>query len=136
MPYRGPLPRTLVDRVNKGVNALRASPRWGRLAGRYLTEVTYVGRRSGRTISTPVGYRRRGDVVTIPVMIPESKKWWRNFVDEGQPMSLRLDGVDRTGHAVARRDARGRVALTVHLDAVQPADPGVDRPAKPVDTEH
>ncbi|ASO22319.1 hypothetical protein AHOG_23555 [Actinoalloteichus hoggarensis] len=118
MPYRGPLPHRLVTRINAGVNALRASPRWGERVGRHLTEITYVGRRSGRTISTPIGYRRAGDVVTIRVMLPEAKTWWRNFLGEGWPMSLRLDGMDRSGHAVARRDARGRVSLTARLDPV------------------
>lgn len=86
------------------------------MVSRHLTIVTYTGRRSGRTFSTPVGYRRAGDTVTIGVRLPDAKKWWRNFTGEGGPISLELDGVDRTGHAVARRDERGRVSITVRLD--------------------
>jgi hypothetical protein len=86
------------------------------MVSRHLTIVTYTGRRSGRTFSTPVGYRRAGDTVTIGVRLPDAKKWWRNFTGEGGPISLELNGVDRTGHAVARRDERGRVSITVRLD--------------------
>ncbi|MEU0531177.1 hypothetical protein [Amycolatopsis tolypomycina] len=116
MGYRGPLPKNAVHRVNTCVGALRTSPRWGRLVRRHLTQVTYQGRRSGRTISTPVGYRRTGDVVTIRVMMPDAKSWWRNFTGDGAPLTLDLDGTGRTGQAVARRDSKGRVTVTVHLD--------------------
>jgi hypothetical protein len=34
----------------------------------------------------------------------------------GGPITLRLNGTDRTGHAVATRDDRGRVTVTVKLD--------------------
>jgi len=116
MGYRGPLPKSAVDRVNTCVGTLRASPRWGRLVRRHLTQVTYRGRRSGRTFSTPVGYRRAADVVTIRVMMPDAKSWWRNFTGDGGSITLELDDTDRTGHAVAHRDAKGRVTVTVHLE--------------------
>ncbi|MEU7745822.1 hypothetical protein [Nonomuraea sp. NPDC049158] len=116
MPFKGTLPKRAVTRVNACATALRSSPRWGRLVREHLTIVTYTGRRSGRVFSTPVAYRRADDVVTIGVQMPDAKKWWRNFLDEGGPISLDLDGADRTGHAVARRDAAGRVTVTVRLD--------------------
>ncbi|MEU5344393.1 hypothetical protein AB0H18_26765 [Streptomyces sp. NPDC020766] len=109
------MPRRTVARVNTCVAGLRTSPRWGRLVSSRLTIVTYTGRRSGRTFSTPVAYRRAADTVTIGVAMPERKKWWRNFTGEGGPISLDLDGVDRTGHAVADVDAKGRVTITVRL---------------------
>lgn len=111
MRVQGPL----VSRVNALVNSLRASPRWGKLVGRYLTAVTYTGRRSGRTFTTPVGYRRNGDIVTIKVMMPDAKTWWRNFLGEGGPLTLELDGAERTGHATSHRDDKGRVTVRVRL---------------------
>lgn len=81
-----------------------------------LTIVTYTGRRSGRTFSTPVAFRRVDDIVTIGVQMPDAKKWWRNFLAEGGPISLELDGIDRAGHAIARRDDKGRVTVTVRLE--------------------
>lgn len=116
MTYRGPLPERTVRRVNACVGALRMSPRWGPLVSRQLTIITYTGRRSGRTFSTPVGYRRADGIVTIGVRLPDAKKWWHNFTGEGGPISLHLDGTDQAGHAVARRDDKGRVTVTVRLD--------------------
>ncbi|MFD0884736.1 nitroreductase/quinone reductase family protein [Streptosporangium algeriense] len=116
MSYRGSLPKRMIGRFNSCVLTLRSSPRWGRTISGRLTVVTYTGRRSGRTFSTPVAFRRTGDTVTIGVRFPEAKTWWRNFLAEGGPISLQLDGADRTGHAVAGRDEAGRVTVTVHLD--------------------
>ena len=105
-----------VDTFNTGVAALTTSPRWGRLIGHNIVIITYTGRRSGRTFSTPVAYRRTGDDITIPVKLPDAKNWWRNFLDAGGPLTLRLSGINQTGHATARRDAKGRVTVTVqHL---------------------
>lgn len=116
MRYQGPLPKRAINRFNSCVLTLRSSPRWGRLISRRLTVVTYTGRRSGRTFSTPVAFRRASGTVTIGVQFPDAKLWWRNFLAEGGPISLQLDGIDRTGHAVARRDEAGRVTVTVRLD--------------------
>ncbi|MGW4946226.1 nitroreductase/quinone reductase family protein [Actinoplanes sp. NPDC004185] len=102
--------------VNKRMAALTASPRWGRLVGRKIVLLTYTGRRSGRTFTIPVGYRRDGDRITIGVRMPEAKTWWRNFLGEGAPLSLHLDGTDRTGHAISHRDDQGRVTVAVILD--------------------
>jgi hypothetical protein len=105
----------LADVVNRRVAALAASPRFGRLVGRSIVMLTYTGRRSGRTFTIPVGYRRTADGVAIRVSLPDSKTWWRNFLGAGGPLSLRLDGVDRAGRAVAQRDAKGRVTVVVTL---------------------
>jgi hypothetical protein len=110
-------PGPAVNWFNRRLIAVRAAPRWGKAMRRHLTVVTYTGRRSGRTISTPVGFRRDGDTVTIGVQMPDAKKWWRNFLGDGHPLTLELDGAARTGRAVARRDDRGRVTVTVRLDA-------------------
>ena len=48
---------------------------------------------------------------------PDAKTWWRNFLGEGGPdQSCSSSTVeDRTGHAVADRDDKGRVKVTVAL---------------------
>jgi len=101
--------------VNAPVAALANSPRFGRLVNRNIAMVTYTGRRSGRTFSIPVGYRRSGDDVTISVNMPDAKTWWRNFLGDGAPLTLRLGDTDRVGHAVAKRDDKGRVTVTARL---------------------
>ncbi|KAA2265409.1 hypothetical protein F0L68_04855 [Solihabitans fulvus] len=116
MGYQGPFfPKQAASRVNGCVTALLDSPRWGRVVSKRITTVTYTGRRSGRFLSTPVAYRRATDTVTIDVKLPEAKTWWRNFTGDGGPLSLQLNGTDRTGHAIAHRDEKGRVTVTVHL---------------------
>jgi hypothetical protein len=117
MRLNGQLVGRAVGGFNAGVLALRSSPRWGGAVRRRLTVVTYTGRRSGRTFSIPVAYRRTGDTVEIGVRLAGKKNWWRNFTGEGGPISVELAGLDRTGHAVARRDAKNGVTVTVRLDA-------------------
>jgi hypothetical protein len=115
MRFNGPLTKRVVDRVNGLVTAVRSSRRLGALVRDRITIASYTGRRSGRRFSIPVGYRRTADTVTIGVQMPDAKTWWRNFLDEGGPITLELDGADRPGHAIARRDGAGRVTVTVQL---------------------
>jgi hypothetical protein len=106
----------LVGIVNKFFVSLIDAPVIGSFVRRGMINIRYVGRRSGKTIETPVGYRRDGDAVVINVMSPDSKTWWRNFLGEGGPITLlNFDGQDRTGHAIASRDAEGRVKVAVQL---------------------
>ncbi|MGX6511712.1 hypothetical protein [Rhodococcus sp. SJ-2] len=53
--------------------------------------------------------------MTIRVAMPHEKSWWRNFLGNGAPMRIQLEE-ERTGHAVAHRDDRGRVEVTLKLD--------------------
>ncbi|WP_203825709.1 hypothetical protein [Actinoplanes palleronii] len=107
-----------VQLVNRGVTRLTLSPRWGRLVGRGIAMLTYTGRRSGRTFTIPIGYRRTTGGILIAVALPDAKTWWRNFLGDGGPLSVKLDGVDRAGHATAHRDDRGRVTVAVRLTDV------------------
>ena len=101
---------------NAPIAAIAASPRFGARLRRSVTLITYTGRRSGRTFTIPVAYRRRGDdSIEIAANVPEAKTWWRNFVGDGAPISLTLGGVERAGHAVAHRDDKGRVTVRVRL---------------------
>ena len=101
--------------LNAPVAALTNSPRFGRFIGRNITLITYTGRRSGRTFSIPVAYRRSGDEIAIAANMPDAKVWWRNFLGDGAPLTLSLDGTQRPGHAVAQRDESGHVTVTVRL---------------------
>ena len=113
---RGIFDSPIVGIVNKLFVGLIDAPVVGQLVRRGMINIRYVGRRSGKTIETPVGYRRAGEKIVINVMSPDNKTWWRNFLGDGGPITLlKLDGQDRTGHAVADRDAAGRVSVTVTL---------------------
>jgi hypothetical protein len=112
----GPLLMRGAPLVNAPVAVIAASPRFGVLMQRWITFVTYTGRRSGRTFTMPVAYRRRGDeAIDIGVNMPDAKTWWRNFLGDGAPLSMTLGGVDRAGHGVAQRDEQGRVTVHVSL---------------------
>jgi hypothetical protein len=102
--------------MNKLFIALIDAPVVGPVVRRGIINVRYVGRRSGKTIETPVGYRRTTDGVIINVMSPQNKTWWRNFLGDGGEITLlKFDGRDRTGHAIADRDANGTVSVAVRL---------------------
>ncbi|OZC56155.1 hypothetical protein CH289_05375 [Rhodococcus sp. RS1C4] len=102
-------------RFNALVRPLLNAPVVGKLVSGTITEVTYTGRRSGKQFSVLVGYRRRGDEVIIGVAMPDKKNWWRNFYPDGGPISIDLDGITRTGHAVTRKDGSS-VSVKVTLD--------------------
>jgi hypothetical protein len=115
MNFQDTVAGRFVTGFNGGLLRLRSSRLIGPFVNRYLTVISYTGRRSGRTFSTPVGYRRSGDTVAIRVMMADSKNWWRNFTGDGGPLTLDLPGGPVTGHAVARRLRRNRVDVTVAL---------------------
>ncbi|OBJ73088.1 nitroreductase/quinone reductase family protein [Mycobacterium sp. 1274756.6] len=100
--------------VNAPVTALVTS-RFGRALTGTVALVTYTGRRSGRTFTIPVAYRRTGDTVTIGVNLPDAKIWWRNFLGAGGPLTVRIAGRDHPGHAVATRDEAGAVRVVITL---------------------
>ena len=100
--------------MNAAVKPLLRSPLHG-LVDRYLASITYTGRRSGRTFTTPVAYRAKGSEVRIAVAMPEVKTWWRNFEGDGGPLHIRFAGSDHAGHAVAKRTRGGGTEVVVTL---------------------
>jgi hypothetical protein len=112
----GHAPFAVFNRIgNPGVRALLRSPLHGAVSGR-LALITVTGRRSGRTFTFPVAYRREGEVVTIGVEWPQRKVWWRNLRGDGAPVRLRLRGEERSGRALARGDEQRGVTVEVTLD--------------------
>ena len=82
---RGIFDSPLVGIVNKVFVGLIDAPVVGPFVRRAMINIRYVGRRSGKTIETPVGYRRSGDKIVINVMSPDNKTWWRNFSRRRRP---------------------------------------------------
>ncbi|AUN39259.1 Uncharacterised protein (plasmid) [Tsukamurella tyrosinosolvens] len=99
---------------NAAFTPLLSLPVVGPALGKSMVTVSYTGRRSGKHVSLPVAYQRRGDEVVIGVAMPEQKQWWRNFLGEGADLTLHFPDGDRTGRAVASSGEGGtvvRVAL-------------------------
>ena len=112
---RGPFP--FANRyVNPLVARLTRSP-LRKLVGSGTSMITVTGRSSGKEFTFPVTAKRDGDTLTIGVMAPAKKVWWRNLTGEGAPVKFELDGVQRSGHAVARGDETSGVTVEVTLDA-------------------
>jgi hypothetical protein len=84
-----------------------------RVLGSWMAEVRYTGRRSGKEVTLPVGYKRDGDDLVILVAVPGAKTWWRNFLGAGAPMHLTMGRIQVEGYAVATQDDRGRVTVRV-----------------------
>ena len=80
--------RVAVGAGNPLVNRLLDSRLAGPM-GRHLLLLRYRGRRSGRTVTTPVGYVRDGRRIVI--VTSPSYRWWPNFVG-GARADLRLPG--------------------------------------------
>lgn len=106
----------LARTINAAAVRLIDAPVLGGLVRRVMIMIRYQGRRSGKTFETPIWYRSTAGGIKIGVAMPDSKQWWRNFLDEGGPITLvNFRGADRSGHAVAHRDERGRVTVSVQL---------------------
>jgi len=101
---------------NRAVALLLRSPLHP-LVSRQLTLITVTGRRSGRQHTLPVAYSESEQRLTIPVMWPERKLWWRNLSD-GSAVRLCLRGAERTGQGHARVDDNGGVQVEVLLDPI------------------
>jgi deazaflavin-dependent oxidoreductase (nitroreductase family) len=80
--------------------------------------ITFTGRKSGKTYTTPVDYSQVGDQVTIFT----HADWWKNLRG-GVPVRLRIRGRDYQGMAEPVAEDKGAVAagLTAHLRKV-PSD--------------
>jgi hypothetical protein len=64
--------------ANAAVSALLRSPAHRVLSGS-TDLVRFVGRRSGRTITTPTQYASMGEDLVMLAARPDTKQWWRNF---------------------------------------------------------
>jgi deazaflavin-dependent oxidoreductase (nitroreductase family) len=76
--------------------------------------LTHTGRRSGQTYLTPVGARRAGDLVLIPLTFGNQSDWSRNVLAAGG-CSLRLEGIDYNATAptlLSREEADSYVRAT------------------------
>ena len=65
----------------------------GRRRFRMAAQIRHVGRRSGRTYTTPVSARRSGDMILIALTFGNQSDWSRNVRSAGRS-SIRIEGAD------------------------------------------
>jgi len=110
------------------VAALLRSP-LHRVASGQLLLITYTGRRTGRSFTTPAMYARTGDDLVVHVAHAERKVWWRNLRG-GAPVRVRLRGRDYDAEAeVVTGDASLEEAYLARFPRERER---VDEPAEPI----
>ena len=83
------------DLYNPLVKTVLKSPLHGVMSSSTLL-LTFSGRRSGRTYSTPISYALDGDTVTV--ITNRKHGWWKNF-EQDAPVTVQLRGHERCGTA-------------------------------------
>ena len=84
------IPEPLFKVINPMMALLLRSPLHFVVSGSLML-ITFVGKRSGRSYSTPVRYVRDG--ATVRCFTSRSTRWWRNLVG-GAEVGLRIRGAE------------------------------------------
>lgn len=80
---------------NPFVDWILRSPLHGLMSGSTML-ISYTGRRSGETYTTPVNFVRDGQ--TLLSVSPREHSWWKNLRGkDGAPVAVRVRGVDFKG---------------------------------------
>ncbi|MFN2196785.1 MAG: nitroreductase/quinone reductase family protein [Anaerolineales bacterium] len=103
--------------VNRSMKAVLRSPIHG-VVSKSVLLITFTGRKSGKTYTTPVSYSQVGDQVVIFT----HHNWWKNLRG-GAPVTVRIRGQELEGWAEPVAEDKQAVAdgLTAHLQKV-PSD--------------
>lgn len=114
--------RDFLNRLaNPAVRWLLRSPLHPLLSGSLLL-LSVTGRRSGAVYTTPVGYRRDGETLTIQTL--HQRTWWKNLRG-GASVTVLLRGQARRGIAtVAGGDPAAQPEpLTIQIRLTPAAEP-------------
>lgn len=101
--------------VNRTMKFVLRSPLHG-MVDKQILLITFTGRKSGKTYTTPVSYSQSGDQVVIFT----HANWWKNLRG-GAPVSLRIRGRELQGTAAPIAEDKQTVAaeLAEHLRKVR-----------------
>ena len=97
--------------VNRAMKFVLRSPVHGTVS-KFTTLITFTGRKSGKTYTTPVSYSQFDDQVYIFT----HATWWKNL-HSGTPVTLRLRGREVQGfvESVSQDQQEVAVGLAAHL---------------------
>lgn len=109
---------TIPPFVNKAMKFVLRSPAHGMISKTILL-ITFTGRKSGKTYTTPVSYSQNNDQVYIFT----HAAWWKNLrngTPAGTPVTLRIRGREVQGWAEPVAEDKQAVAagLAAHLRRV------------------
>jgi deazaflavin-dependent oxidoreductase (nitroreductase family) len=101
--------------VNRTMKFMLRSPLHA-IVDKQILLITFTGRKSGKTYTTPVSYSQAGDQVTIFT----HANWWKNLRGD-VPVSLRIRGRDLEGSVESIAEDKQAVAagLAEHLRKVR-----------------
>lgn len=100
--------------VNRGMKFILRSPLHG-MVSKTILLITFTGRKSGKTYTTPVSYSQFDDEVYIFT----HANWWKNLYG-GAPVSLHIRGREfqGVGETIAGDKQAVAAGLTAHLRKV------------------
>jgi deazaflavin-dependent oxidoreductase (nitroreductase family) len=101
--------------INRTMKFVLRSPIHG-IVDKQILLITFTGRKSGKTYTTPVSYSQSGDQVVIFT----HADWWKNLRND-TPVSLRIRGQELQGLAESIAEDKQSVAagLAEHLRKVR-----------------
>ena len=94
--------------LNAVMTFILRTPLLNRLVSGKIMLITFTGRKSGKTYTTPVSYLKETDTVTLFTHSP----WWKNLA-EGAPVVVRIKGKNLTGTATAVPDDKEATAAVL-----------------------
>ena len=105
---------TIPPIVNRTMKFILRSPMHG-MVSKSILLISFTGRKSGKTYTTPVSYSQTGDQVRIFT----HSNWWKNL-RSGAPVTLRLRGRELKGLAEPVAEDKQAIAdgLAAHLRKV------------------
>ena len=105
---------TIPPIVNQTMKFILRSPMHG-VVSKSMLLISFTGRKSGKTYTTPVSYSQTGDQVRIFT----HADWWKNL-RSGAPVTLRLRGRELKGLAEPVAEDKQAIAagLAAHLRKV------------------
>ena len=108
---------TVPPMLNKSMKFILRSPLHG-MVSKTILLITFTGRKSGKTYTTPVSYSQQDGQVYIFT----HAGWWKNL-SNGEPVSLLIRGKERQGLAETVAEDKSAIAagLSQHLRQV-PSD--------------
>lgn len=100
-----PLPKGAFKIVNPVIKSILRSPFHKIISGNFIV-LTFKGRRTGKQVSTPVGYTRKSNSLIVFTF----SSWWKNL-KENPEVSILLQG----------RDVKGKIEIITDLNKVAQA---------------